>query len=238
MIRTGEGPIPPQRDRPIEEYARAATARRGLLPELLFNTYFLAGFDDPPLVAERERLIRGSFQELLDVLSQSSSLAATSSHPGGLSPGWCYAALPFGIPSLRGMRTRRIATESAKSLSSCESVRPAPQLKPQLLSSQRQFWCGHLFLLSLPYVATSSHSVCYPWTPSSAPPVIPGHPLPQPLPPVLPSPLSSQPSGTFCMPSAGDAPPKSTFSAVCTWVQFVPFLTAGEHVFKIQTGIA
>lgn len=78
MIRTGEGPIPPQRDRPIEEYARAATARRGLLPELLFNAYFLAGFDDPPLVAERERLIRGSFQELLDVLSQSSALAATS----------------------------------------------------------------------------------------------------------------------------------------------------------------
>ncbi|KAA0708857.1 Gap junction delta-2 protein [Triplophysa tibetana] len=68
-VLKGNCPVPPQGKQTLLEYARESMARRGSLPEDLWNAYFLAGLVKPPPLDERDRLIRGSFKDLVNGLS-------------------------------------------------------------------------------------------------------------------------------------------------------------------------
>ncbi|XDV36033.1 hypothetical protein PO909_005885 [Leuciscus waleckii] len=161
--RRGKLPFPPQGEWSLREYARVVGERRGFLPDALLKRYLIAGLNEPPPLAEREKLVRHPFQEMITCLAQKES--RTSIRPS--SPGM-LAVIPEGrvltvatlvsqicpsatseasstATSLRGKRERRLSWESASGSSSTETTVPAvvpsesfqPVSSPVLASAPR-----------------------------------------------------------------------------------------------------
>lgn len=65
-MRRGKIPFPPQGERSLKIYAQSLEEKRNFTPEVLLNSYFIAGLNVPPPLAERQGLIRRPFREVVD----------------------------------------------------------------------------------------------------------------------------------------------------------------------------
>ncbi|XDV31561.1 hypothetical protein PO909_002552 [Leuciscus waleckii] len=65
-MRRGKIPFPPQGEKSLERYAQGLEEKRNFTPEVLLNSYFIAGLNVPPPLAERQGLIRRPFREVVD----------------------------------------------------------------------------------------------------------------------------------------------------------------------------
>ncbi|KAA0721729.1 hypothetical protein E1301_Tti014298 [Triplophysa tibetana] len=124
--------LPNPGDRTLDDYARGSVARRGFLPEVLMNSYFLAGLVSPPPLEEKERMIRGSFQDLVKDLAFSGPQESSHSHldsipedrvVGSLTSGYSTQPRGLQIRCSRGLRSSRCSSRQLVRRSSRQPVR-------------------------------------------------------------------------------------------------------------------
>ncbi|XP_056126683.1 uncharacterized protein LOC130104226 [Rhinichthys klamathensis goyatoka] len=132
--------------REVPENAQALEERRTFMPEILLNSYFIAGLNAPPPLTEREGLIRRPFREVVDHVCREELQGPTRTMPSFSLPvipeGRVLAVATLGdhvlststpetpaiAVSLRGKRGRRVSWESASEASSTESALPVAVL--------------------------------------------------------------------------------------------------------------